>query len=205
MNEITFYIPYSDVASSSGTSSDAIPIADMKEELKEIQKRCEDLKSLLDKETETDSETLYTCMEKVQKLLGRAGSDIRYMMDYAKNLIESKGNQLHEKDEMLKASLSVLEDIKSNAQHYLDTTSMSVAKVLAQTFGSSKKDRGSMEIVQGLIQKLEKDQSEPKLNLLEAAQRKVSCPTFCCIFLHYQILQLCSVMPCFSFCNFDFR
>lgn len=177
VSDRTYTITYNDDGSSSGISSqEHISRIETIEELRDIRRKCEDLKKIVRLETESESECLYSCIEKIQKLLDRTGHDIRDMMDNAKGILKSSKNSVNERAvrrEVVNTSLAIMDDVKNNTQYYLDQVGISISRELTQTLNSSNKKHGSMDIVQELIQKLEVDESKNEGNLLRAAQKKV--------------------------------
>lgn len=177
-HDVTYNISCNDRDSSSGISSqEHISRADTIEELREIRRKCEDLQKHFWQETETESEYFHSCVEKIQKLIDRTGYDIRDLIDNAKVVLRSSKNIGIERAvgrEVINTSLAIMDDVKSNTQYYLDQLGISAAGVLTQIFGSSNNNHGSMNKVQGLIQKLEVNESKNSIHLLEAAQKKVS-------------------------------
>lgn len=173
VNEITYYIPYNDRNTSSHKPSSR---TDPTEDLREIRKTCQDLQKLLRHESKKESDYLFTCLEKIQKLLDKSGCDIRSTMDSARSVLKSNKNVINEKsvtDEVITTSLAVIDDIKTNTQYYLDQLGISISRVLTEILDPSKKDHGYVDVVQELIQKLEVNESGKRTDLLEAAQRKV--------------------------------
>lgn len=173
VDEITFYIPYNDgISLSNIRSRGIISRTDTTAEFREIRKKCEEIKKSLRTESETESESLYSSLENIQKLLDRTKFDIIDTMDNAKNLLKSNKN-MAATDDPVTTNLAVMNDIKTNTQYYLDHLGISISRVLTQTLDPLNKDHGSMHIVEELIRKLELNESGDNIGLLEAAQRKV--------------------------------
>lgn len=177
VTEIVYCFPNTDENSSSGISSqEGITVTNTVEELKEIREKCEDLQEVLRQEVEEDVTSLSICQERIQNLLDRTGSNIRDMMDTARNVFKFDRNKLQAEvgnREIVDTSVKVLNDVMANTQFYLDHLSISMSKVLIETLEKVEKEYASFDIVQDLLEKLDVKQSQNRANLLEAAQRKV--------------------------------
>lgn len=180
------YISYKDGDSSSGISSEETNGGvRIKEELKEIQERCENLQQILHHEIEAKSSGQSVCIRKIRKLVEQTMYDTRDMMNYAKAYIRNdkcvvKCDKLY--SEILEQILSVVNGAQANIQYSVIGLGISIEDSVRQLISGSEKKYGSVEIVHGMIEKLDKHHSEPKLDLLAAAQKKVN---YCCTNIHF--------------------
>lgn len=170
-DEIVYYFPYSDSESSSGVSSiEFLPTDDIQEQLNKIREKCLDLQVLLRRERQEQQNHLFTCLEKIQAQIDSSGRDIRNMMGIS--IFSREVSKVNEKEEKGKC-IGVLNDVRCYTQFHLDNLSIAVARIFNETFFESNETQRPHEVIQDLIESLDKEQEVGKERLLDVNQQQV--------------------------------